>query len=336
MLQQLIDEEIERIKNEFDDKLVYIADPEKLRAKRDTIMADLETAKQTASTQVQGGFLARLGKKYKTAVQEKEAAEQSIPKLQQAVTELDIRIDSVESELARHTKSKQLAIESVRSNPTKVIDSAIKRNPSLCQNEEFMAECVAFNMRYATLDKSGSDKVFMEFLNKYQKEYLHPANLGANYPVAYIEELRAEVEEIKSEITNPESVPEGTYKIPHKYLFDAIKKRFAEMDPERATTFNARTIYDAFVEYKEACGQMTEEHGKQLEVLYDSPDTYLYMHSIDYRGQDVTKDGQTLDGISQAICEEGLRLTTMGNEVGKINYTTLNTKDDRWFGFANS
>jgi hypothetical protein len=103
----------------------------------------------------------------------------------------------------------------------------------------------------------------------------------------------------------------------------------------QASILDAGAMYETYVEYCKACGMISVEHGKQLEKLYDAQDKYLYMHSIDYRGQNVEKLGLTLDGISESICREGLRLTTMGNEVGKLSYTTLNTKDDRWFSLIN-
>ena len=74
MLQQLIDQEIEGIKRKFDDQLQFIADPEKLRDELVDAEMRLESAIQTANMQIEGGFFAKLGKKYKADVQAKEKA----------------------------------------------------------------------------------------------------------------------------------------------------------------------------------------------------------------------------------------------------------------------
>ena len=119
------------------------------------------------------------------------------------------------------------------------------------------------------------------------------------------------------EIDNPESVKEGMYKIPHKILYDDLSKRGARKDIDE--------FLSGVAAYREYDGTMPKEKGEALEKMYMDESKYLFVHNIDYKGYGLNQE--ELREISGNICRDGLRLTTMGNEVGKIDYTTVSSRD---------
>ncbi len=125
-----------------------------------------------------------------------------------------------------------------------------------------------------------------------------------------------------TELENPAKIDDDKYKIPHKYLYDQLSKL-----QKGIGGYNIDDIISNIATYKEYDGQIPKEKGELLENLFSDKDNYFYLHNINYRG--MIKDENQLHDIAQNICKEGLRLTTMGNEVGKISYTSLNTKEDK-------
>ncbi len=147
---------------------------------------------------------------------------------------------------------------------------------------------------------------FKNALLKYSEENKESLTNYDNSQVAYVAE----------EIDNPHEVEEGKYKIPHKFLYDEISKRGENKDIDQ--------ILSAIADYKEYDGEISQDNGKKLEELYVDDKNYTFFHNVNYKGDKTTDE---ITPICENICKNGLTLTTMGNEVGKIDYTTISTKD---------
>lgn len=119
------------------------------------------------------------------------------------------------------------------------------------------------------------------------------------------------------EIDHPAPVEEGKYKIPHKILYDQITK---------IDTTNFYEITSVIADYRTYDGVLLKESGEKLEKLYTDNDNYLFLHNVNYKGDHPSEEEQ--ETICGNICKNGLMLTTMGNEVGKIDYTTIGSKDN--------
>lgn len=140
----------------------------------------------------------------------------------------------------------------------------------------------------------------------------HMEDYGNDY-TQYDKDL---VEFFYKEMDNPAPVEEGKYKIPHKFLYDQITN---------VDTTNFYEIINVIADYRTYDGTLSKESGEQLEMLYTDNANYLFLHNVNYKGDHPSEEEQVQ--ICESICRNGLRLTTMGNEVGKIDYTTIGSKD---------
>ena len=153
----------------------------------------------------------------------------------------------------------------------------------------------------------------LEELKNYFKRYLdHDKKPLDDYEIDMINYIIEELE-------NPAPVKEGQYKIPHRYFYDLLSRNKMPCDIEK--------IVSNIATYKEYDGSISKENGALLEKLYDDDKNYFYLHNINYRAYGMTSEQE--HEIATSICKNGLRLSTMGNEVGNLNYTTLNSHEDK-------
>ena len=199
------------------------------------------------------------------------------------------------------------------------------------KDEEVMLKLIGDDITNISLDQTYSGSVYLKFLELYKSQVLSESNLiRIGYTEAEAKKLQVQIDEIANEIVNPSSVENGQYKIPHEVLFDAIKLTANEIfSDDGFGMFGFDSIYNCFLKYKEFDGMLEASHGQKLHSLYSDTDKYLYMHKINYRGQNLSES--ELQEIAENICKTGLKLTTFGNEVGKLEYTTLGNQVDKWF-----
>ena len=186
-----------------------------------------------------------------------------------------------------------------------------------------MASCVEYDMNLITLDQSNSPEVYKVFLEQYAENYLNDARLNSmGYTPAEKKKLKENCVNLLAEITNPKEVSSGKFKIPHKYIFERLR---AAMSPD-SKSYGIEDICDfAYSDYAKFDGELTQRDGEKLVALYEDKDEYLYLHSINYKG-DKTEEEQR--EILDAIKREGLMIPSEGD----LSHTTLNTKDDKDLG----
>ena len=79
---------------------------------------------------------------------------------------------------------------------------------------------------------------------------------------------REDIENLQRELYQPKKVPDGKYKIPRKYILQGIRNEIETMITGSALSI---TVYD---------GVLNEDFGKQIQKLYEEPDTLLGMHNF--------------------------------------------------------
>lgn len=170
-----------------------------------------------------------------------------------------------------------------------------------------MKTCIFSDLKYILLDQTESDVLYLTFLELFKKKHL------SNCEDPTIIEA---FDELANEIKNPTKIDEKKYKIPHKYIIQDLL--LAEKQ-----NHDLYQITSTLINFKKYNGFFDLSYGKKLEELFSDPNNYLYLHNIVYRGQKLPP--KQITEITNSICKNGLRLPDMGNEVGKIEYTTLNT-----------
>ena len=148
---------------------------------------------------------------------------------------------------------------------------------------------------------------FIEELKKFEQEMPDMLTAFDKKQISYIVE----------ELENPKPAPKGMYKIPHELLCDSLRK---QRDTEDITS-----LTNCIYEYSQVDGKLPQQVGEKFAEAYSNPEVYTYTHAINYRGH--IHSNEELHDLTKSICKDGLRLTTMGNEVGKLDYTTNSSKE---------
>lgn len=272
-------------------------------------------------------------KKYKVrAARERELIlrfnqedEDKVKKRDEQISSLDFeknkKIDDV-----REKTEEQL---SMLDNNDYAIRKLFELKPNLLENEDFVIDLINRDYNYVIYDKTNSPKVYErlfqiwielskkklegvpEFdiyrevvdgkvVNETRTHNQEYSNLTSN-----IEMLNKLIEELK----NPRQPEPGKYKIPHKYLFESIRKR----------VFNDicdKTDSNSLVEsYLELDCSASLEFGKMIEKLYNDENSTLYGHQI-WAGT-----GSKIDAI-ESIFYEGLQM----NYDNDMTRTTVSSK----------
>ncbi len=263
-----------------------------------------------------------------------EQKETKIQELQAKMEEELKLFEGMDLEISRNAAIKQPALldnEEYKKSCKKIreyIDEMIKVDPNLVSDVEFMKDCVEFDMSLITLDKTNDDAVYEEYLKQHKEYALNEAKLlSEGYTRAEIDRVYENYAQLFNEVTKPAYVSDGKFKIPHKYIFERIRG-VAALDPKKSGISDVCEF--AYAEYKKYDGKMEKSQGEQLMSLYEDSDNYLYMHSVNYKG-DVPADKQA--EVVEKISSEGLLIPSEND----LAHTTLNTREsaDKLSGFFN-
>ena len=99
----------------------------------------------------------------------------------------------------------------------------IRNNPELQKDAEFMQKAIAIDESFIAYDKSEDTEVYLTYI--YKK--IDQLKKDEQRNEAVIECL----ENIGQEINNPKEVDKDKYKIPHKFLFERIKRYEKDGEP---------------------------------------------------------------------------------------------------------
>ena len=247
-----------------------------------------------------------------------EQKETAIEKLQEAMQEELKLFEGMNLDYSKNASVKQKSLldnEAYVTSCKKIreyIDEMIKLKPELVQDVEFMTACVEFDMDLITLDKTNDNAVYQIFLEQYKEFSLDERKLlNEGYSRGDIERINETYTQLMQELTNPVSVSDGKFKIPHRFIFERIRTACA---PDADKKKIGELCNFAYTGYKKYDGKLSQAEGETFVSLLEDDDKYLYLY--EQKENDLLGDFVNRTGIS---IEPGKTLSSI----------TRNTKNSR-------
>ena len=135
----------------------------------------------------------------------------------------------------------------------------------LFSNKEFILEILKIDPRYIIYDNTNSDEVYLEF-TKLMANYININGSDTEYNNYYINLLN----KVSDEINNPKEGNSELYKIPHEFLYEAIRNSIL------LGLINNDMYMDKFSTYFELDLKYSKKYGMLLEELYRDTSAKLY------------------------------------------------------------
>lgn len=157
-------------------------------------------------------------------------------------------------------------------------------------NKDFMLKAVEESFKYIIYDKTNSDELYLKILPDFIR-YVDENEKGS-----YSNNCEVLLDYIH-ELQEPKVVEEGKYKIPHKFMFEEIKKYLTNLN----TNFK----------YTELDGKLSTSFGQEMQSLYEDNEYFLGLHS--------TKSD---DQLEYKIFYQGLK-NSMQNADNMLNRTVM-------------
>lgn len=216
-------------------------------------------------------------------------------------------------------RNKEKELEKLEDKET-AIKIAITKNPELVKNPEFMKDLLNEDLRYIKYDGSNNSMLYQEYLQRIremlEEKIKRPAE---NTWVTNV--VLDRVKTISEEIKSPKEVEKGKYKIPHKFLFESLR-RSSEYDLEEIEQAPKIDFGIDCSKYIQFDGVYSEEYGKSIESLYENKDKYLLLHRVNASFSTAQEDYAI--ERKENIFRNGLRSSTQGEGcVNALNRTTI-------------
>lgn len=270
-------------------------------------------------------FVKNFSRQYKEATQKEAENRSKLDELRKKESELSKEKEAINlknpTSVEETIKNKEKELEKLEDKET-AIKTAISRNPELMANPEFMKDLLSEDLSYIKYDNSNNPMVYQAYLHKIreilEEKIKRPAE---NTWVTNV--VLDRVKTISEEINNPQEVEKGKYKIPHRFLFESLRKS-SEYDLDGIEQSPKIDFAVDSSKYMDFDGEYSEEYGKSIESLYEDKDKYLLMHRVNasfFRAEEeyatekeenIFRDGLRASGQG-AGCVNALHRTTTGN-----------------------
>lgn len=256
-------------------------------------------------------FQKLFSRKYKEYIENyekmKKQYDEKKKELKRKIKQLDSEICCCKYEIS------QIDIEEVYKNVStfkdkkRAVQHFLEAQPELSTNIEFMKEAIEIDISFIAFDRTNNKELYLYVLekNKEQAEVLYNNDDGH-------QKLRhkEEIYRIQQEILNPSEVPKGRYKIPTKYIFEAIR-----------TDIESDKFLYLTRSYLKLDGRYTEEFGKQIQEMWEDDKNIFTVHGIS-RNFIVNSEDDRVEAekkcmnIVMNIFDKGLKAT---NAMGEMN-----------------
>lgn len=197
----------------------------------------------------------------------------------------EIGIEEIDIEELRR-KIKDLADEK------KSIELILQSNPELANNIDFMREALEVDLTLIIYDRTNNLDLYLEVLDRMKNSDALRTDFekrGKKYNIGF-EELIAKIQE---ELQSPKHVDSDKYKIPTKYLFEAIRNGF--------TVGKEMFVYNNINAYFKQNGAIPRTTGEYIQRLFESDDSYILRHEIHHSNEEENNE------TANRICFEGLK-----------------------------
>ena len=210
-------------------------------------------------------------------------------------------------------------------------------------DEEFMENAINEDKELIAFDNTNSDIVYINYLNKLKKSLEEAKKLDESNITIYIKNI----DDIISEIENPRQAEEGKYKVPHKFLYEAIRtKAGANYENEE---YKKQIYKDKFSDivigneisneidrYLKIDSNISKKLGNELEQIWTEPGSTFVIHNIlrnhnNYGEGEISqaeKDAKAKETI-ESIFTKGLKATNSMGELEKENPPDLSATSYR-------
>ena len=314
-----------QINKEYREKMSQIQNPSEIQGRIEALSSQLEALREDQSRFLNNSIAYRIfnAREYLRIKKAKEEAAKAIPALVSRISreKLDLAKAEALASQARAERRKKLKL---LEDKDYVIQYLMKKDPSITGTIGFMLQAVEHDPAYIVYDKTNSNIVFEAYVKAIiEKELNEEKLLKKGYTEREIARIKTGLTALLEEIKNPAVVEDGKYKVPQKYLYEQIKKV--------AEHYSLQDLAEVIVAYKNVNGVYDKKNGIIFEKLYQDKETYMFLHNTNYRGYKMTE--QEINERTMSIMQHGLKLTTMGNEVGKLFYTTLSNVPKEQQGF---
>ena len=218
------------------------------------------------------------------------------------------------------------------------IKKLIESDPSILENEDVMIDLILRNIEYICLDRTNSSKVYwvlvnevskiykdkidelkgerqdlfkkMDGLDESQKEIKNNEIAELSRGIHIYEDYYNALRYIFDELRNPKEQIPGKYKIPHEFLFEAIRKSILKHKQDKKSQIYSvnpsskiymfDNIASVCLNYIKEDNKLPLSFGKKIESLYTDKNSDLYIHFIQKVSEDLVKrifkDGLYLRG----------------------------------------
>ncbi len=210
-------------------------------------------------------------------------------------------------------------------------------------DEEFMENAIKEDKALIALDNTNSDRVYIFYLNELKKSLEEARSLDESNIAIYLKNI----DNIIAEIENSKQAEEGKYKVPHKFLYEAIRTKVSgnyEEDEYKKQVFKDKfndvvignEISNEIDRYLKIDSTISKELGNELEQIWTEQDNTFVIHNIlrnhnNYGETEISqseKDTKAKETI-ESIFTKGLKATNSMGELEKENPPDLSATSYR-------
>ena len=201
---------------------------------------------------------------------------------------------------------------------------------------DFMKNAIEKDKNLIVFDRTNNKELYIDYLSKIKESVLKSKEKDVNgiYTFA-IEAGVNNINSIINEIENPKAQKEGKYKIPHEFIYEAIRT-IASKDgtDENISQFQYDIFGDSIDDfekfinisnqlqtYMSVDSTISQELGDELEKLWKAPDKVFTIHNIlrNHRNYNMEENELNVKSkdIIDSIFKKGLKATNAMDELEK-------------------
>jgi len=279
-------------------------------------------------------FQRTFSSKYRNAQIQNAQISENVSAMEAQISEL---LDEIVQLNEKVKKLKQLEqsydsteLEFQLSDRQRAIQLLLEKQPELCQNVYFMTELLQEDPAYISYDQTNNPETYMALCDICAQNLTQTPNLDEYEQL----DLLNVANKLKIELEQPQQPESDKYKIPHKYLFEKIRKTAL------SNYHSPRAILLEAGHYLLLDCTLPKQFGEKIQELYEDKDCYLLQHRVNVNP---LPDDNAL-AIQKSICKEGLSCsghrpdhisqlptTTIGNYEQDMSFLTALRPADKVF-----
>ena len=223
---------------------------------------------------------------------------------------ISLRITEIKNQIAEN-KRNQEKIDLTQLNEQKLkldqmtedewISLIVSFKPELRNDLNFIKEIVDIDPKFLKFDGTNNVELYISTLNKILSDFNLMEKLDQLDPNR---DAKSCIDKIIKELENPKQVDTDKYKIPTKYLLEAIRTDLAKENCFVSSTFYIITD-----------GNVLKETGQLIESSFESKDDYILIHKFMKTNHGGVEDIK----LAESVCQKGLRTSFQQGGPSAVN-----------------